>query len=419
MKILVFTNGLSLGGTEKAACHWARELVGRGHHVSSLTLADGPRRAEMEAAGIPVRIVPPAAAEIATALHDLAPEVIQAHAPGHPHTGDVLGAALKLRPQKIPVVQTNIFGRLANPREDQWTDFRLFISWTSAVQAARRSFLPLNQKFFQRASVAVYPLDPIDLPPAAQIAAFRQTQGVAANEVLFGRLSRPEPNKWTSLALDAFRLALRHSPNIKLLLREPPPSVTAQLRAAPDAARFVILPATSNAEELRLTMSALDVVLHTSLVGESFGYGIAEPMNLGKPIISHSTPDWDQAQIELVRHGEDGLIASTPAAMAAAISQLAEAAPLRRQMGLQAGRHIRLLANPATSSDRLEAVLRAAMARQGNPFAVADLAQAWLAARYLDQHQFGHTWREQLTLRKKYYRMRFHELRWKFRRKKN
>jgi len=49
-----------------------------------------------------------------------------------------LGQALKLLPKRIPVVQTNVFGRLNNPAEDAWTDFRLFISWMSCVQAARR-----------------------------------------------------------------------------------------------------------------------------------------------------------------------------------------------------------------------------------------------------------------------------------------
>jgi glycosyltransferase involved in cell wall biosynthesis len=418
LKILIFTNGLGMGGTEKAACLWARELITRGHHVTSLTLADGPRRAVMAAAGISVKVVPAVPAELAAALRDLAPEVIHVHAPGNPHEGDVLGAALSLLPQKIPVVQTNIFGRLNNPREDQWTDFRLFVSWTSSVQAARRAFHTLDKNFFQRASVAVNPLDPVDPPAEAKIAAFRQTHGVAPDEILFGRLSRPEPNKWTNLAVDAFRLALRRTRKIKLLLREPPPVVAAQLRAGPDARHFVILPATGDAEELRLTLSALDVVLHTSLVGESFGYGIAEPMTLGKPVITHSTPDWDQAQIELVRHGEDGFVASSPAAMAAAIMRLAEDSPLRDQMGRQARQHIRVLADPATSTDRLEAILRAAIARQDNPFASEDLAKARMVADYLDEHQFGHTFREQITLRKKYYRMRFHELRWKLRRER-
>jgi hypothetical protein len=411
VRILVFINGLSLGGTEKAAARWARGLQARGHRVAAMALADGPRRAEFEAANIPVTIVTAEAAVVAAGLRQLDPEVIQAHAPGYPHAGDVLGAALKLLPRRIPVVQTNIFGRLQNPAEDAWTDFRLFISWTSCVQAARRSFRKLDADFFRRASVAVYPLDPLDPPADGAVAAFRRAHGVADDEVLFGRLSRPEPNKWSELVIEAFRLARRQQGNIKLLLREPPPAVAARLRAGPEADRFIILPATQDAEELRLTMAALDVVLHTSIIGESFGYGIAEPMNLGKPVISHSVPWQDQAQIELVRHGEGGFITSTPTAMAAAMINLARDGDGRHRRGGQARRHIRELADPEASVHRLETILRAARENRANPLAAGDLVQAESAARHLDAHQFGHTWGEQLALRPFHYRVRFHEWR--------
>ncbi len=411
MKVLILTNSLGLGGTEKAACRWARGLQARGHAVAVVSLADGPRHQELARAAIPVRITSAAAGELAARLRELDPEVIHAHAPGYPHPGDLLGAALKLLPRKIPVVQTNIFGRLQNPAEDVWTDFRLFISWTSGVQAARRAYRPLNQAFFERASVAVYPLDPVEPAPAAAVAAFRQTHGVTGNEVLFGRLSRPEPNKWSELALQAFRLARRRQGNIKLLLREPPPAVAAALRAGPDADAFIILPATLDEAELRLTLSALDAVLHTSSIGESFGYGIAEPMNLGKPVITHSVPWQDQAQIELVRHGEGGFVTSTPEAMGAAMVALARDSSGREKMGRQAQAHIRVLANPETSLHRLELILAAARENRPNPQAAVDFARARATADYLDAHQFGHTWREQLMLRPLHYRVRFHEWR--------
>ena len=410
MKVVVFLTNLGLGGTEKAAGRWAWGLHERGHQVTVLTLKDGPRRVELEQHGVPVQTVQPSADAIAGALRGIAPDAIHAHATGYPHAGDVLGAGLALLP-KIPVVQTNVFGRLENPAENAWTDFRLFISWTSCVQAARRAFRRLNPAFFQRASVAVYPLDPLEAPPAAVVREFRERVGLTGGEVLFGRLSRPEPNKWTTLALDAFRLAQKRNPAMRLLLREPPPLVAEQLRAAPDARQFIILPATADAGELRLTMAALDVVLHTSSMGESFGYGIAEPMNLGRPVVTHSTPWLDQAQIELARHGECGFVASTPATMAEAMLCLANDPALRDQMGRRAQQHIRTLSDPAVSIHRLETMLQAAVEHRENPFAGEDLISAQAAAAYLDAHQFGHTFGEQLALRPLHYRVRFHQFR--------
>jgi glycosyltransferase involved in cell wall biosynthesis len=411
MNVAVFLNSLGLGGTEKAACRWAWGLRERGHQVTVLTLRDGPRRAELEQHGVRVRIVDGTARAVADSLREVSPDAIHVHAPGHPHDGDVLGAGLALLQKKIPVVQTNIFGHLRNPKEDAWTDFRLFISWTSCVQAARRVFVPLDELFFRRASVAVYPVDPVEAPAATEITAFRSRFGVTGSEVLFGRLSRPDPAKWTNLVTDAFVCALRSNHTMKLLLREPPPHVAEQLHASPTARHFIILPATADPDELRLTMASLDVVLHTSSIGESFGYGIAEPMNLGKPVITHSVPWQDQAQLELVRHGECGFVASTPAAMAEALARLTMDAPLREQMGLRARQHIRALADPGTSIGRIEQVLRVAVEGGDNPFVAEDLRCAKAAAAYLDTHQFGHGLRERIVLCPFYWRVRLHEWR--------
>jgi glycosyltransferase involved in cell wall biosynthesis len=410
MKITVFLNTLGIGGTEKAACRWAWGLKERGHQVMLLSLEEGPRRMELEQNNVQAEIVQMAPGEIATALRRFKPDVIHTHAPGHEHPGDILGSALKLLP-KIPVVQTNVFGHLYHPLEDAWTDFRAYISWTSCVQAARRVFRKLDADFFNRNSVVVYPVDPFEPPPPGDISAFRKQLGVARDEILFGRIGRPDLGKWSNLGLNAFRLALRRNPKIKLLLREPPPEIAAQLLAASDKDHFVMLPATSDARELRRTLAALDVVLHTANAGESFGYGIAEPMNLGKPVITHSVPWGDQAQIELAQHGECGFVSSTPAAMAGKILLLANNTALRERMGMQALRHIRSLAKPDASLTRLEKLFEAVIEKTENPFALEDFQHAQETAAYLDEHQFGHSFQEQLALRPLYYRVRFHELR--------
>ena len=410
MRVTVFLNKLGLGGTEKAACRWARGLRERGHEVAVLTLCDGPRRAELESCGIETCILPSSAEKIAAGIRAHMPDVIHAHAPGQPHEGDVLGEALA-RLARIPVVQTNIFGKFANPREDSWTNFRLFISWTSCVQAARRSYFQLNEKFFRRASVAVYPLDPDDGPGSTEITQFRRAYGVDDDEVLFGRLSRPEANKWIDLPLESFRLALLQNPRLKFLLREPPPHIAERLASAPDRDRFLILEATGDAGELRRTIASLDVVLHTSSQGESFGYGIAEPMNFGKPVITNSTPWADQAQVELVRHGEGGFVVGSTAAMVDAMLTLADDTTMRTKFGLNAQRHVRSVAEPQASLDRVEGALQAAITGGANPRISEDLAKAAETAAYLDAHQFGHSMSEQWNLRPFHYRVRFHEWR--------
>jgi len=410
MNVISFVDTLGLGGTEKAACRWARGLQERGHQVTVLTLVDGPRRADLEQHHVPFHVVSSAAGPIAGLLKKIGPEIIHTHCPGQPHIGDVLGEALKRLP-RIPVVQTNVFGHLYNPREDAWTDFRLFVSWSSCVQAARRMFRRLDESFFQRASVAVNPLDAVDSPSEAEVRRFREGLGVKPGEVVFGQLCRPDPRRWSEMPLQAFRRAQRVCGHLKFLIREPPPEIAKSIARSSDADRFIILPVTADPEELRRTIASLDVVLHYSSVGESFGYGIAEPMNLGKPAIVNFAPWNNMAPLELVRHGECGFAAATAEGMTKAIVWLGSDPEKRRQMGERAQNRIRQLANPGTSLDRLESALSATAAGRTNPRAKEDLDLAMATAKYLRQHQFGDTWREQAVLRPFYYRVRFHEWR--------
>ena len=223
MRVAIFQNSLGLGGTEKAAAEWAQLLSKRPGitEIRVVALSDGPRRSDLQRAGIQVQVVKCGdnSGVLLKALGNC--DVVHAHVPGFPHPGDALGAALRSTARKIPVVQTNIFGKLENSLENEWTDFRLFISWTSCVQAARRSGRKLDREFFRKQSVAVYPVaNPalhLDLDRATNTAVgLRRSLGISEDQILFGRFSRPEPNKWAPLALDAFLSAYKRNPRIRV-----------------------------------------------------------------------------------------------------------------------------------------------------------------------------------------------------------
>ena len=410
MRLAVFLNGMGLGGTEKAAGIWALRLAQDPafQQVRILSLSDGPRRKEWEKAGLEVQVVD--AGKIPQALGGT--DVIHAHAPGFPHAGDVLGEALARVGKKIPVVQTNIFGKLENPKEEAWTDFRLFISWTSCVQAARRSRRKLDEDFFRHQSVASYSVEPwteaqiVRLKTQAQMA--RKSWGLESHHVLFGRFSRPEPNKWTPMVLEAFFQAHRKNPSIRLLLREPPPQVASSLNykqlatwvETPNPNRPVLLmPATPDGWDLAVSQAACDAILHTSSIGESFGYGIAEAMAVAKPIITHSVPWYDQAQLELVRQGQTGLVASVRGTMLKAILQIASNPEYRQTLGEAAQSHIEKLADSTISTQRLAQAISWAVHGLENSHASADLQRAQLTAANLDSCQWGSSLAEQIYLR--------------------
>ena len=124
MKLASFVGTLGLGGAEKAACRRAWGRKAQGHQATVLTMIDGPCRAELERHIITFRHVTEVEA-IVSQLEQIKPDAIHTHWPGDPFIGDVLGDTLARLP-KIPVVQTNSFGHLFNPREDAWTRFRQF-----------------------------------------------------------------------------------------------------------------------------------------------------------------------------------------------------------------------------------------------------------------------------------------------------
>jgi glycosyltransferase involved in cell wall biosynthesis len=425
MRVLVFLNSLSLGGTEKAALVWSRMLskTDQIQSVRVVSLADGPRKNQFEEQNIPVHVCTNSNgfSEMISELENC--DVIHSHCPGYHHSGDILGAALQKIGRKIPVVQTNIFGKLENPQENEWTDFRCFISWTSCVQAANRAQMALDLEFFRHQSVAVYPVvDPFEtvseLILSSEAAAFRKDLGLSPADVLFGRFSRPEPNKWSPLAVQAFLRAKQQDTRLRLLLREPPPKVAKNLITAgkavwggyskpSDSAPIVLLPATPDPHELCVSQMACDAILHTSSIGESFGYGIAEPMALGKPVITNSVPWHDQAQIELVRHGECGFIASTVPSMKAAILKIGESAAQRAACGMAARQRILKVANPVRSTDRIQMALRCALKGRDNPSALGDMNNAINTAKCLNKHQWGHFFEESFWLHTKNAKTRF------------
>ena len=116
MNLAVFINALGLGGTEKAACLWAALLKQQqpDWNIQVLSLQDGPRRADLERTEIPLVVCPASLKSDKSdflANHLQSADVIHAHCPGTPHQGDILGQALTSLDRKIPVLQTNIFGR--------------------------------------------------------------------------------------------------------------------------------------------------------------------------------------------------------------------------------------------------------------------------------------------------------------------
>lgn len=122
-------------------------------------------------------------------------------------------------------------------------------------------------------------------------------------------------------------------------------------------------------------------------------------MALGRPVITHSVPWHDQAQLRLVQHGERGLVANNIRAMTEGILQPATDMQKRVRYGEKSCERFLRLVDPAGSVAKLESAMRCAVERRDNPNIEEDLLASRQAASNLDHHQWGHTLDEYCYLR--------------------
>jgi glycosyltransferase involved in cell wall biosynthesis len=96
--------------------------------------------------------------------------------------------------------------------------------------------------------------------------------------------------------------------DIKVLIRAAPEIKIQYIQQLWLSEYFVFLPETIDDAELAYTYQMMDIMLHTSRIGESFGVSLVEGMYFWLTIVTNSTDfrdytifDRDNSQIEIVR----------------------------------------------------------------------------------------------------------------------
>ncbi|HQY88874.1 MAG TPA: glycosyltransferase, partial [Tepidisphaeraceae bacterium] len=134
----------------------------------------------------------------------------------------------------------------------------------------------------------------------------REKWGVKEGEFVFGRIGK---TAWELLG--TFKDVVDKHPNVRLISLGENHDFQHIVDALPEhvRSRIVPLPPTNSDEELRLFYSSIDALLHWSYVGESFGMVLAEAIGCGTPVVMPLQLDKDIGGIEVIGHGEGGLIA--------------------------------------------------------------------------------------------------------------
>ncbi|WCB47509.1 glycosyltransferase family 4 protein [Nitratidesulfovibrio vulgaris] len=329
--VLHIAPSMGCGGTEKVLQSLACHMDATRYACAVWSPQDGPRSAMLREAGVVVHI----GGDPGMWARRLKADIVHIHRGGWPTPAllRALRAACRTTQAGLTLprfIETNVFGRHDPSAAARCIDRTLFVSHFCARRYAAVHGIPATPP---RYDVLYNPVDTRVFikgtpPPAAR----------DYSRPVIGRLSRPDPGKWSRLALDFLPLLRGELHDFRYLV----------VGGIPEAESFVsdhglgehvrFMPPLLDDKELAAFYGRLSVFAHANDTGESFGLAIAEAMSAALPVVTHPCPELrDNAQLELVQHGVTGIVAGNAEEYAAAILWLLRNPVVARHMG-EAGR---------------------------------------------------------------------------------
>jgi len=127
--------------------------------------------------------------------------------------------------------------------------------------------------------------------------------------------------KWSSMALKAMQIVSRERSDVKFVFVDPSDNMLEYIDTIGLLKDAIILDRIPFNETNKF-YNSIDILAHSSHIGESFGNIFAEAMAQCTPVVTNSMPMRDNAQIELVDHDVTGYIANSAQSFADALLDL-------------------------------------------------------------------------------------------------
>lgn len=335
IKILEIVNQLGLGGTEYALQLFAKYIDKEYFDVIVVSLLKGGERVQLlRDMGIEVVVLNGNFGELTTLIQQT--DVI------HWHGGGALDSELfQLLQHHKPrlVIQTNVFGIYEPSPLYDLIDYDLYISKMILVRRmALDKNLPVN--FITKRKALPYPVD-VDsinrlLPSDQEVTEFKSKYNLNDNFIV-GRIGRPDNNKFDLITLTGYAKFAAKVADTRFLLVGATEEMIAHANSLGITNKLVILKNTADLRTLLIYYKAMDVFLAASQIGESFGMVIAEAMTVGTTVVTISTEDRDNAQIELMNNEESGIVVKrSKTAIAGALRYLYKTPSAKEKLSVNA-----------------------------------------------------------------------------------
>lgn len=321
-RVLHVVAGLGLGGTEKTMQLFAAHMDRQRYRPAVHGFADGPRREQLTALGVDVHVGP----DLLRTITQFRPRIVHIHRAGWPEPRLLRTLALS---GVEHVVETNVFGRFDPSPGARIIDRHLFVSRFCKERYGAQFGVDVSGPRHR----VVY--NPVDTDRFAALC----PPGLPRPATAVGRVSRPDPGKWSDLALAFLPHLVRREPGTVYRIIGATPEAREWIAANGLAAHVEFCDPVEDDAGLAAFWNSVAVMAHANDTGESFGMVIAEAMAAGLPVVTHPSRGLrDNAQLELVDDGVTGFVADTAEDYAAALARLVADPDLARRMG-EAGRH--------------------------------------------------------------------------------
>lgn len=310
IRVLQACNQLAIGGTEKTLQVFSKYLDRSRFEVYACGLKSGGLRVQaLEDLGVPVIVQP---ADLTALVRELKIDIYHIH-----RAGDSEPGTLPEKQQGWPrIVETNVFEAF-DQVQDELIDAHIFVS-----KFSRDRYLSRNQPRTDVRYEAIY--NPVDFDECAG--------GPSRFGNTIGRCSRADDQKWHDVCIKSLPKIFRKVPGVKCVIQGATDRVKGKLEQLRLTERVTLLePSLDVASFYR----QIDVFIHGSRVGETFGCVIAEAMSNGIPVVTLSTPQRGKsnAQAELVEHNVTGLVCRWRWQYAGAVIELLKNHELRETFG--------------------------------------------------------------------------------------
>lgn len=234
----------------------------------------------------------------------------------------------------VAIVEMNVFGEVDSGPSAPIPAMRCFPSLHVLRKHLQASGCPDMDAYLATHRV-LYNALAVPPPALGQLReAFRRAHHIPEDALVIGAVTRPDANRLDYMLPALLPRLARAIPSLHLITREFPEAIARVLRRQLGP-RYHNLQVTEDSDALWATYATMDIFTHFSSMGESYGMAIAEAMQAGVPVVANATPgaQRNNAQAELILHGETGLLVRDSESAHAALLQLAYSPELRMQMG--------------------------------------------------------------------------------------